>query len=40
MEAMKMEHTLTAPADAVVKAVPFKTGDQVPEAAVIISVDV
>jgi 3-methylcrotonyl-CoA carboxylase alpha subunit len=40
MEAMKMEHTLTAPADAVVKAVPFKTGDQVPEAAVIISFDV
>jgi 3-methylcrotonyl-CoA carboxylase alpha subunit len=39
MEAMKMEHTLTAPADSVVKAVPFKTGDQVPEAAVIIAFD-
>jgi 3-methylcrotonyl-CoA carboxylase alpha subunit len=37
MEAMKMEHTLTAPADAVVKSVGFKAGDQVPEAAVVIA---
>ncbi len=33
MEAMKMEHTLTAPRDGVVQALLFATGDQVPEGA-------
>jgi 3-methylcrotonyl-CoA carboxylase alpha subunit len=33
MEAMKMEHTLTAPRDGVVQALLFAPGDQVPEGA-------
>jgi len=37
MEAMKMEHTLAAPGDLVVKAAPYKPGDQVSEGAVIVS---
>ena len=37
MEAMKMEHTLTAPGDLVVKAAPYMPGDQVGEGAVIVS---
>jgi 3-methylcrotonyl-CoA carboxylase alpha subunit len=36
LEAMKMEHTLNAPGDLTVKAVPFKVGDQVTEGAVIV----
>ncbi len=31
MEAMKMEHTLTAPADGVVESVLYGVGDQVAE---------
>jgi 3-methylcrotonyl-CoA carboxylase alpha subunit len=37
LEAMKMEHTLNAPGDLTVKAVPFKVGDQVTEGAVIVA---
>ncbi|MEQ1752734.1 MAG: acetyl/propionyl/methylcrotonyl-CoA carboxylase subunit alpha [Micropepsaceae bacterium] len=37
MEAMKMEHTLTAPGDFTVKSAPFKAGDQVSEGAVIVA---
>ncbi|MFP6747987.1 MAG: biotin/lipoyl-containing protein, partial [Alphaproteobacteria bacterium] len=33
LEAMKMEHTITAPRDAVIAAVPFGPGDQVEEGA-------
>ncbi len=33
LEAMKMEHTISAPADGVVKAIHFAAGDQVPEGA-------
>ncbi|MCX7901642.1 MAG: acetyl-CoA carboxylase biotin carboxyl carrier protein subunit, partial [Burkholderiaceae bacterium] len=33
LEAMKMEHTIVAPADGVVEAVPYAVGDQVPEGA-------
>ena len=36
LEAMKMEHTLSAPADAVVDAVEVAAGDQVGEGAVIL----
>ncbi len=36
LEAMKMEHTLTAPADAMVDAVDVAPGDQVPEGAVVL----
>jgi 3-methylcrotonyl-CoA carboxylase alpha subunit len=36
LEAMKMEHTLSAPADAVVAAIEVATGDQVGEGAVIL----
>ena len=37
IEAMKMEHTLSAPGDVTVKDVPFRAGDQVGESAVIVS---
>lgn len=37
IEAMKMEHTLSAPGDLTVKHVPFRAGDQVGEGAVIVS---
>lgn len=37
IEAMKMEHTLSAPGDLTVKAAPFSAGDQVGEGAVIVS---
>ncbi len=37
IEAMKMEHTLSAPADVTVKDVPFRAGDQVGEGAVVVS---
>jgi 3-methylcrotonyl-CoA carboxylase alpha subunit len=33
LEAMKMEHTISAPADGVVKAIHFAAGEQVPEGA-------
>ena len=33
LEAMKMEHTLTAPADGKVKSVRYTVGEQVPEGA-------
>ena len=36
MEAMKMEHTLTAPRDAKVKSVAFNVGDQVDESVLIV----
>jgi 3-methylcrotonyl-CoA carboxylase alpha subunit len=39
IEAMKMEHTLSAPGDLTVKDVPFGAGDQVGEGAVIVSFD-
>ena len=37
MEAMKMEHTMKAPADAVVKAVGAKEGDVVGQKALLLS---
>lgn len=37
LEAMKMEHTLTAPGDLTVKSVPYKSGDQVSEGAVVVA---
>ncbi len=37
IEAMKMEHTVTAPADGVVEAVRFAVGDLVEEGAELIS---
>ncbi len=37
IEAMKMEHTLSAPGDVTVKDMPFRAGDQVGEGAVVIS---
>ena len=36
MEAMKMEHTITAPEDGVIEAVFFAVGDQVSEGDVLI----
>jgi 3-methylcrotonyl-CoA carboxylase alpha subunit len=39
MEAMKMEHTISAPADGTVKEVFFGVGEQVADAAVLISLD-
>jgi len=33
LEAMKMEHTITAPADGVIERLPYKVGDQVDEGA-------
>lgn len=33
LEAMKMEHAITAPADGVIAAVPFAVGDQVEDGA-------
>lgn len=38
LEAMKMEHTITAPADGVVKEILFAAGEQVPEGAELIRV--
>jgi 3-methylcrotonyl-CoA carboxylase alpha subunit len=37
IEAMKMEHTITAPADGVIEAVRFAVGDLVEEGAELIS---
>jgi len=39
MEAMKMEHTIAAPADGVVSAVNFQAGDRVPEGADLVDLD-
>jgi 3-methylcrotonyl-CoA carboxylase alpha subunit len=39
LEAMKMEHTIAAPADGVVKEIHFAAGEQVLEGAVLISMD-
>jgi 3-methylcrotonyl-CoA carboxylase alpha subunit len=33
MEAMKMEHTISAPADGIVDRLPYRVGDQVAEGA-------
>jgi 3-methylcrotonyl-CoA carboxylase alpha subunit len=40
MEAMKMEHTIAAPADGTVTAVHFKTGEQVDEGTELIEFEV
>ena len=37
MEAMKMEHTIAAPADGVVERLPFRVGDQVAEGAALVA---
>jgi 3-methylcrotonyl-CoA carboxylase alpha subunit len=37
LEAMKMEHTITAPADGVVKEIHFAAGEQVLEGAALVS---
>jgi 3-methylcrotonyl-CoA carboxylase alpha subunit len=39
LEAMKMEHTVTAPTDGRVRAVHFAEGDQVEEGAVLLDFD-
>jgi 3-methylcrotonyl-CoA carboxylase alpha subunit len=39
LEAMKMEHTITAPADGVVKEIHYAAGEQVLEAAVLITLE-
>ena len=39
MEAMKMEHTLTAPRDGTVGAVLVGIGDQIEEAAILLSLE-
>ena len=39
MEAMKMEHTIAAPTDSVVKALLYAVGDQVSEGAALITLD-
>ena len=39
LEAMKMEHTITAPADGTVATVPVVVGDMVEEGAVLVSLD-
>jgi 3-methylcrotonyl-CoA carboxylase alpha subunit len=39
LEAMKMEHTITAPADGTVKEIRFAAGEQVLEAAELITLD-
>jgi 3-methylcrotonyl-CoA carboxylase alpha subunit len=36
MEAMKMEHTLSAPADGLIEKLPFRVGDQVGEGAALV----
>ncbi|MDF1748457.1 MAG: acetyl/propionyl/methylcrotonyl-CoA carboxylase subunit alpha [Alphaproteobacteria bacterium] len=37
LEAMKMEHTIKAPAEGVVATLPFAVGDQVPDSAILIT---
>jgi 3-methylcrotonyl-CoA carboxylase alpha subunit len=39
LEAMKMEHTITAPADGIVKDIRFAAGEQVLEAAELITLE-
>ena len=39
LEAMKMEHTITAPADGVVKAIHFAAGEQVREGAELVTLE-
>jgi 3-methylcrotonyl-CoA carboxylase alpha subunit len=39
LEAMKMEHTITAPADGVVKEIHFAAGEQVLEGVELISLE-
>jgi 3-methylcrotonyl-CoA carboxylase alpha subunit len=39
LEAMKMEHTISAPADGVVKAIHFAAGEQVPEGAELLTLE-
>jgi len=39
LEAMKMEHTIAAPADGVVVAVHFRVGDRVAEGADLVDID-
>ena len=39
LEAMKMEHTIVAPADGVVAAVNFRAGDRVTEGADLVDLD-
>jgi 3-methylcrotonyl-CoA carboxylase alpha subunit len=39
LEAMKMEHTITAPADGTVKAIHFAAGEQVLEGAELVSLE-
>jgi len=39
LEAMKMEHTITAPADGVVKEINFAAGEQVLEGAELITLE-
>ncbi|MBV9361230.1 MAG: acetyl-CoA carboxylase biotin carboxyl carrier protein subunit, partial [Betaproteobacteria bacterium] len=39
LEAMKMEHTITAPADGTVKEIHYAAGEQVPEGAKLIKVE-
>ena len=39
LEAMKMEHTITAPADGVIKAIHFAAGEQVPEGAELLKIE-
>ncbi|MEX1074437.1 MAG: acetyl-CoA carboxylase biotin carboxyl carrier protein subunit, partial [Burkholderiales bacterium] len=39
LEAMKMEHTIIAPADGVVKAIHFAAGEQVPEGAELLTLE-
>ena len=39
LEAMKMEHTITAPADGVVKEILYAAGEQVLEGAELIKLD-
>jgi 3-methylcrotonyl-CoA carboxylase alpha subunit len=39
LEAMKMEHTITAPADGVVKEVHYAAGEQVLEGALLIALE-
>jgi 3-methylcrotonyl-CoA carboxylase alpha subunit len=39
LEAMKMEHTITAPADGVVKEIHFAAGEQVVEGAELVTLE-
>jgi len=39
LEAMKMEHTITAPADGVVKEIHFTAGEQVVEGAELVTLE-